>query len=111
MPWEELLKKHDRRENDLPVVSEDRRNTGSLIQQAAMSIGQAVPAAGTEEPGEREPVRCGDGYFRRSPVQEYKTAADYKKRKIRRIIGGFLLLILVVLLALALVRAGLLTMK
>ena len=109
MPLEELLRRQNRQAENLPALSEDRRNLGSLIEQAAMSIGQTVPQAGEEPP--REPVHCSNGYLRRSPVQEYQTAADYKKKRSRRIIGGILLVILLALLALALVRAGLLQLK
>ena len=109
MPLEELLRRRDTREENLPALSEDRRNTGSLITQAAMSIGQAVPTAEEEPPG--EPVICGDGYVRRSPVQEYRTPEDYKKKRDRKIIGGILLACVAALLVLALVRAGLLGLK
>ena len=109
MPLEELLRRREAREENLPALSEDRRNTGSLITQAAMSIGQAVPTAEEEPPG--EPVICGDGYVRRSPVQEYRTPEDYRRKRGRRIIGAVLLVCLAALLVLALVRAGLLGLK
>ena len=109
MPLEELLRKREAREENLPALSEDRRNTGSLIDQAAMSFGQTEPAP-AEEPT-AEPVILGDGYVRRSPVQEYRTPEDFAKRRKRRIVGGILLVCLAALLVLALLRAGFLGLK
>ena len=109
MALEELLRKREAREENLPAISEDRRNTGSLISQAAMSIGQAEPTA--EEAPPAEPTVYGDGYARRSPVQEYRTAADYTRKRNRRIVGAILLVCLAALLVLALVRAGLLGLR
>ena len=54
------------------------------------------------------PEVFADGYVRRSPVQPYLTAADYRSRMIRRAVGIALGLCAAVLLVVALLRAKLL---
>ncbi len=48
---------------------------------------------------------CADGYVRRSPVQPYAEAADYRKRRIRSAVTTAAVICLAVLLIVALVRA------
>lgn len=57
---------------------------------------------------EQEPVVCADGYVRRSPVQPYRRG-DMRGRR-RRIVLWVLAVILIVLLAAALWRGGLLSL-
>ena len=57
---------------------------------------------------EQEPVVCADGYVRRSPVQPYRRG-DTRGRR-RRIVVWVLAAVLIVLLAAALWRGGLLSL-
>ncbi len=115
MAWEELLRLHDERAGD-PSQQDGREKAagGSLIQLVRRAVGQPetplLPEAPEDETG-AGPAAFGDGYVRRSPVQPYQTAADYKRRRVRRIIAAVLVVCFVVLLALALMRAGLFRLR
>ncbi len=113
MPWEELLKLHETGEDKLDPVKEDRFDTGSLIRQVAALTGHAGPgpAVGMPRLEAGEPVYCADGYLRRSPVQPYFTAADFRRRRVRKIITAVLLLCLAALLVVVLLRSGLFKLK
>ena len=111
MPWEELLKLHDSGESQAAPAREDVSQPDSLIRQAAALVGQPAPAEAGTEKKETGPVYCGDGYIRRSPVQEYRTAADFRRRRIRRLLGLLLVLVLAALLVLALLKTGLFKLK
>ena len=111
MPWEELLKTQEHREENAAAARTEVRAQESLIRQAAAMIGQAeeadpVPVAEAGEAGEG--VCCRDGYMRRSPVQPYGTAPDYYARRIRRAVMIVVGIFLAALLVVALLRAGLL---
>ena len=114
MPWEDLLKQHASQEEGLSqVLVDEARDKGSLIQQAAAMIGQTeIEAVSEGEDGDpEEPMRCADGYVRRSPVQVYLTAEDYDRRRIRKAIIIAVGAVLVVLLVLALTKTGLLRLR
>ena len=66
----------------------------------------AGPPPEAESRTEQEPVVCADGYVRRSPVQPYRRG-DTRGRR-RRIVLWVLTVILIVLLAAAIWRGGLL---
>ena len=79
MALEELVRVRKDRDTQLPAASQDLRNTGSLIRQVAMSVGTTLDQSAPEELRLSEPVQLPDGYVRRSPVQPYLTAAEYRK--------------------------------
>lgn len=115
MAWEELLRLHDGREGD-PSQQEGREKAagGSLLQMVRRAVGEPELPSLPEAPGDdgfAEMPACQDGYLRRSPVQTYQTAADYKKRQTRKIITVVVIVCLAVLLALALTRAGLFRLR
>ena len=115
MAWEELLRLHDGREAD-PSQKAGREQTagGGLLQMVRRAVGEPeqplLPEA-PEEEGDAGLAACRDGYVRRSPVQVYRTAADFKKRRVRKIITAVVVLIFAVLLAIALTRAGLFRLR
>ena len=115
MAWEELLKLHERRDDNLSQTGEqEARDKGSLIQQAAAMIGQSEAEAligSAEANAFTETVQCADGYERRSPVQIYLTAEDYNRRRIRKAILIVLGVVLAVLLVMALAKTGLLRLR
>lgn len=109
-------------------IREVRRETNqfrrSLVGQARQLCGRAGQALDPDQGGpavsagppcrtppgaefrtEQEPVVCADGYVRRSPVQPYRRG-DMRGR--RRIVLWVLAVILIVLLAAAIWRGGLL---
>ena len=53
---------------------------------------------------EHPAIVAPDGYVRRSPVQPLRVAPDYRKRLIKRIIGGVVLVLLVLGVALLLLK-------
>ena len=112
MPWKELLKTQERREESASAADRTEvRVQESLIRQAAAMIGQtgeADPATPAEAGEAGEGVCCRDGYVRRSPVQPYGTAPDYYARRIRRAVMIVVGIFLAALLVVALLRAGLL---
>ena len=115
MAWEELLKQHEDQNSGVPVpVKAEDRPQGSLIQQVGRAMGKtgwemAEPAS--EEAAYLEPVRLPDGYVRSSPVQVYVTPPDYHRRKIRKLILGAVALVFLALVAVALVRSGLMKIR
>ena len=115
MAWEELLRLHDaREENALIPVDGEAQEKGSLIQQASALVGQAEAtesADAAEADALQEPVTYPDGYVRRSPVQPYRTAEDYFRRRTRKAVLAVLVLVLAVLLVLALMKTGLLQFR
>ena len=111
MPWEELLKLHDSGENQTVPEREDLSEPGSLIRQVAGLTGQTGAAGAGTEGKETGPVYCADGYLRLSPVQAYRTAADFRRRRVRRLVGLVLVLALAALLVLALLKIGLFKLK
>jgi len=115
MALEELLRERGAAAEGQGASAEaEAREQDSLIRQAAAMIGMTgeeetapPPDGGNAWEGE-EPETCGDGYVRRSPVQPYLVAPDYHARRLRK---GVLIVVgicLAALLALALVRAGML---
>ena len=56
---------------------------------------------------EETPAPLSDGYVRRTPVQAYKTAPDYNKRRIGRVVQVLIVLGVLGLLVLALFKSGL----
>ncbi len=111
MPWEELLRARSGRETQTPTPGEERRRSGSLIDQVAVSIGQTVDPPPPEDPTGTEPLLLPDGYLRRSPAQPYRTAADFRQRRVRKALGALALVCLVALLVFALLRSGLVKFK
>lgn len=110
-------------------IREVRRETNqfrrSLVGQARQLCGRAGQALDPDQGGpavsagppcrtppeaefrtEQEPVVCADGYVRRSPVQPYRRG-DMRGRR-RRIVLWVLAVTLIVLLAAAIWRGGLL---
>lgn len=92
---------------------EDRSGeTASLVERAARLVraGSLSSSSGQGGTGGQTPIRCADGYLRRTPVQFYRISSDYRKRVRRRTIlaalAGVFLLILATLLLLSLTRGG-----
>ncbi len=112
MAWEELLKLHDARgEALLPSENDGNGDKGSLIGRVCALTGQT---GGTEVPPDGEgaaPVFCADGYLRRSPVQAYRTAEGYERRRIRKLVLALLGVCAVAALGYALMRVGLLRFR
>ena len=105
MALEELLRQRDKGEEQAAARAE-LRDKGSLIRQAGELFSlreEDAPAPG--DGGDAETVICADGYVRRSPVQPYAEAADYRKRRIRSAVTAAAVICLAVLLIVALVRA------
>lgn len=109
MAWEELLRQHDRREDELsPSAASETRDRGSLIRQAAEIFGQTgEESAGPAESGEPEVCVCyPDGYERRSPLQPYRTPEDYMRKRIRKAVAIAVAACFVILVVVALMRIG-----
>ena len=102
----------ERRRPDLFLPNPASRSGAGLIRQVCEQFGQTVDGdPATAETAAQEPVRCADGYVRRSPVQPYGTAEDYTRRRTRRIVMIALAAVFAVLLIYALMRSGLLVFR
>ncbi len=114
--WEELLRRHGG-QKEQPRQQEDAgaRAAGSLIQQVrelGMQTGAGASAAADDADDEtQESVPLPDGYVRLTPVQRYRTPVDYTRRIVRKVILIIVGVGLVALLALALVKSGLLRFR
>ena len=112
MAWKELLQLHDTKpEEQVQFGDSGEKDRGSLIRQVCEQFGKTVAENAAEDDDMQGPVRCADGYVRRSPVQPYGTAEDFLRRRIRRIVMIVLGVIFAVLLILALMRSGLLVFR
>ena len=114
MAWKELLELHETKDELIPQSDSEARDTGSLISQVQrMAGGPRAEDAGTSAaPGALpELVCCRDGYLRRTPVQAYRTAEDFQRRRIRKALTAVIILIIAALLLLALMKAGLLVFR
>ncbi len=114
MAWKELLELHETKDERLPQSDSEARDTGSLISQVQGMVGDPrAEDAGTAASSAALPelVCCRDGYLRRTPVQAYRTAEDFRRRRVRRAVTAVIILIVAVLLLLALMRAGLLVFR
>ncbi len=112
MAWEELLKLHDARgETLLPTEDDGNGDKGSLIGRVRALAGQTGGAEAAPDGEEAAPVFCADGYLRRSPVQAYRTAEGYERRRIRKLVLALLGVCAVAALGYALMRAGLLRFR
>ena len=112
--WKELLQKHQTQESDSSQLTDGAsRDSGSLLQQVRELVGQTDKTgdAGEADGVAAKPVCFSDGYVRRSPVQEYFTPADYRRKTIRKWLLIFCGVCLAVLLVIALYRTGLLSFK
>lgn len=111
--WKELLQKHQTQENDPSQTTDGAsRDSGSLLQQVRELVGQTDGAgAGEADGGAENPIRFSDGYVRRTPVQEYFTPADYRRKTIRKWLLIVCGVCLAALLVIALYRTGLLSFK
>ena len=109
MALEELLRPTDSRAEDQSASGDGAAlGKGSLLQQvrAFGGLGDGEDLAAAEPETANDPVYCADGYERRSPVQAYVTPADFMRRRVRRIVVIVLGVCLVVLLAIALMKSG-----
>jgi hypothetical protein len=114
MAWEELLRLHDTgKESQALVYDAEAQDKGGLIRQVSELVGTppADESARTARDAAQDTVRCQDGYVRRSPVQPYGIAADYTRRRARRIVTAIVILVFAVLLVFALMRSGLLVFR
>ena len=112
--WKELLQKHQTQENDPSQTTDGAsRDSGSLLQQVRELVRQTdrTGGAGEADGGETKPICFSDGYVRRSPVQEYFTPADYRRKTIRKWLLIVCGVCLAALLVIALYRTGLLSFK
>ena len=108
MPWEELLKQQTGREpgrTEQNGAAPQERET--LIRQICDNMGGTDGKTAPKSDAEEAPVPLSDGYVRRTPVQKYKTAPDYKRRRIGRAVQAVIVLILFALLVLALFKSDL----
>ncbi len=114
MALEELLRPTDSRAEDQSASGDGAaQGKGSLLQQvrAFGGLGDGEVLASSEPEAAQEPVYCADGYERRSPVQPYVTPPDFLRRRIRRIVAIVLGVCLVVLLAIALTKSGIIRFR
>lgn len=113
MAWKELLLLHDTQPEEQPLLGDgETKDRDGLIRQVCEQFGQTVAGdPATAETAAQEPVRCADGYVRRSPVQPYGTAEDFMRRRTRRIVIIALVAVFAVLLVYALMRSGLLVFR
>lgn len=112
--WQELLQKVQVRPDGAAALTDGTAQDGSsLMQQVRELVGVTGPAAGeAAEAGLSAPGECfRDGYVRRSPVQEYVTPPDYKRKTIRKCVLIVLGVCFLALLVVALLRTGLLSFK
>lgn len=108
MPWEELLKQQTGREpgrTEQNGAAPQERET--LIRQICDNMGGADRQTAPKTDAEEAPAPLSDGYVRRTPVQKYATAPDYKRRRIGRAVQAAIVLILFALLVLALFKSDL----
>ena len=113
MAWKELLQLHDAQERSGPLPNGgESRDKGSLIRQVGEIFGQTGGETNAADGGaELPPPVYQDGYVRRSPVQPYQTAADYRRRRVRKAVTALVILIMAVLLVFALMRSGFLVFR
>jgi hypothetical protein len=108
MPWEELLKQQTEREprrTEQNGAAPQERET--LIRQICDNMGGTDRKIAPKTDAEEAPAPLSDGYVRRTPVQKYMTAPDYKRRRIGRAVQAAIVLILFALLILALFKSDL----
>ena len=113
--WQDLLKR-DRRAEDAPALPTGGETSGrsGLMQQIRELVGQTGAPVPTEaEDAIRTEERtCGpDGYVRRSPVQQYVTPPDYRRRVVRKCILLAVVAAFAVLLVIALLKSKLLSFR
>ena len=108
MAWEELLKQQTGKE---PRKTESDGGTPSeretLIRQICGEMGGTAHEAAPENEAEEPPAPLSDGYVRRTPVQKYTTAPDFRRKRIGRVVQAAIVLIVLALLVLALFKSGL----
>ena len=106
--------------NQLRSAQAEVRRETSIVGYANARLGNALhrldPSGRTARTSRKEENKSGvyvqehpaivapDGYVRRSPVQPLRVAPDYRKRLIKRIIGGVVLALLVLGVALLLLK-------
>ena len=109
MAWEELLQQKDGR----PAREAERetaapRAAESLIAQICEDMPETARAdAKAETDDDEDPAQLADGYVRRTPVQVYKTAPGFHRKRVRNVIIAVIALFLIVLLVIALYKSGL----
>ena len=112
MAWKELLQQEEGIPRPTGQDGSASRNKDGLIAQLC---GETVPAAGEDETikpdAEEEHVQFADGYVRRSPVQKYRTAPDFTRKRIRKAIVAVVVIGLIVLLGVALLKSGLIKLS
>jgi hypothetical protein len=116
MALEELLRLREQETDGARHMDESGAavGKGSLIRKAAELAQSSAEEPGEEPDGIPEtdvPMQYEDGYVRRSPVQPYYTAEDYEKKRIRKILTYAVVACIVVLLAVALMRSGMLRLR
>ena len=113
MAWKELLEQQRAGEQRRAEPdSGASRSRGGLIQTICGDMGSAVEANNAAEHGTEEAhVQLPDGYVRVTPVQEYRTSPDFKRRRIGKIVTAVIVLVLAVLLILALLKTGLVSLS
>lgn len=107
MAWKELLNKGQGEPRPAEPEGGASRDRNGLID---LVCGDTVPADTDNMPGTSAKEVCvqlPDGYIRRTPVQEYRTAPDFKRKRIRRAVTAVIVLILLALLIMALFNSGL----
>ena len=109
MAWEELMIQQTGRD---PRKTEQDGGTSSdretLIRQICGDMGGTTAEPAPKDDAEEMPAPLPDGYVRRTPVQEYKTAPDFHRRRIGKVVQAVIVLIFLGLLILALFKSGLL---
>lgn len=109
MAWKELLQQQEGMEpRTADTEGSAPRGSEGMISQIC---GDAAPVSGADAKAEpdaaEEQTILPDGYVRRTPVQVYTTAPDFRRRRIRKAIIAVIAVFLLALLLVALLKSGL----
>ena len=107
MALEELLRQKQAENGEETGTGTDR-SAGGLIRRIC---GETPPKEEEGLSGPESNVLLPDGYLRLTPVQPYRTPADYRRRRVRRAVLAILLLCLAAALAVTLWRSGLVSIR
>ena len=113
MAWKELLEQQ--REGEQRSAEPEggaSRSRGGLIRTICGEMEPVTAANKAAKHGTEDAhVQLPDGYVRVTPVQEYGTSPDFKRKRIGKIITAVIILALAVLLILALLKTGLVSLS
>ncbi len=112
MAWEELLQQ---KEGRVPREAEREAAAPRASESLILWICDDMPETARAETkadadDDEDPAMLADGYVRRTPVQVYKTAPGFHRKRVRNVIIAVVALFLIVLLVIALYKSGLIRM-